>query len=84
MIEAFSSDVNIEKILIQKNAQGEGLSEIKQAAKEQNIPIQLVPIEKLNGLSKANHQGVLAFISKVKYMDLQEVIDFIETRGMLR
>ncbi|TRZ78848.1 MAG: 23S rRNA (guanosine(2251)-2'-O)-methyltransferase RlmB [Chitinophagaceae bacterium] len=81
LIEAFSSDVNIEKILIQKNAQGEGLSEIKQAAKEQNIPIQLVPIEKLNGLSKANHQGVLAFISKVKYMDLQEVIDFVVSKG---
>jgi len=81
LIEAFASDVNIEKILIQKNAQGERLSEIKQAAKEQNIPVQLVPIEKLNGLSKANHQGVLAFISKVKYMDLQEVIDFVVSKG---
>ncbi|MFZ9221571.1 MAG: RNA methyltransferase substrate-binding domain-containing protein, partial [Sediminibacterium sp.] len=77
IIESFSSDTNIEKILIQKNAQGEGLSEIKKAALDHNIPIQLVPIEKLNGMTKANHQGVLAFISMVKYMDLQEVIDFV-------
>ena len=81
LIEAFDSDTNIEKILIQKNAQGEGLSEIKQAAREKNIPVQLVPIEKLNGLSKANHQGVLAFISKVKYIELQEVIDFVVAKG---
>ena len=67
--------------MIQKNAQGEGLSEIKKAALDKNIPIQLVPIEKLNGMTKANHQGVLAFISMVKYMDLQEVIDFVVAKG---
>ena len=81
IIESFSSDTNIEKILIQKNAQGEGLSEIKKAALDHNIPILLVPIEKLNGMTKANHQGVLAFISMVKYMDLQEVIDFVVSKG---
>ena len=81
IIESFTSDTNIEKILIQKNAQGEGLSEIKKAALDNNIPIQLVPIEKLNGMTKANHQGVLAFISMVKYMDLQEVIDFVVSKG---
>lgn len=81
ILESFLSDTNIEKILIQKNAQGEGLSEIKKAALDKNIPIQLVPIEKLNGMTKANHQGVLAFISMVKYMDLQEVIDFVVAKG---
>ena len=81
IIESFLSDTQIEKILIQKNAQGEGLNEIKKAASEHHIPIQLVPIEKLNGMTKANHQGVLAFISMVKYMDLQEVIDFVVAKG---
>ena len=81
ILESFLSGTNIEKILIQKNAQGEGLSEIKKAALDNNIPIQLVPIEKLNGMTKANHQGVLAFISIVKYMDLQEVIDFVVAKG---
>lgn len=81
LLEAFESGTNIEKILIQKNAQGEGLSEIKNAARDKNIPIQLVPIEKLNGMSKANHQGVLAYISKVKYLELQEVIDFVVAKG---
>jgi 23S rRNA (guanosine2251-2'-O)-methyltransferase len=81
LIEAFESGINIEKILIQKNAQGEGLSEIKNIARDKSIPIQLVPIEKLNGMSKANHQGILAYISKVKYLELQEVIDFVVAKG---
>jgi len=81
LIEAFESGTNIEKILIQKNAQGEGLSEIKNIARDKSIPIQLVPIEKLNGMTKANHQGVLAFISKVKYLELQEVIDFVVAKA---
>ena len=63
LIESLNAGANIEKILLQKNAQGEGLDEIKQFAKTHTIPIQLVPIEKLNGMTKANHQGVLAFIS---------------------
>ena len=81
VLESFTSDTTIEKILIQKNAQGDGLVEIKNAAREKNIPVQLVPIEKLNGMTGANHQGVLAFISKVKYLDLQEVIDFVVAKG---
>jgi len=83
MIEALQSDTQIEKILIQKNATGEGLIDIKKFAKDRNIPIQLVPIEKLNGLSKANHQGVLAFLARVTYMDLQEVIDFVVGQGKM-
>jgi 23S rRNA (guanosine2251-2'-O)-methyltransferase len=81
LIESLNAGANIEKILLQKNAQGEGLDEIKQFAKTHTIPVQLVPIEKLNGMTKANHQGVLAFISNVKYLDLQEVIDFVVAKG---
>ena len=49
IIESFLSDTNIEKILIQKNAQGEGLSEIKKAALDNNIPIHDEPIVNRNG-----------------------------------
>ena len=52
LIESLNAGANIEKILLQKNAQGEGLDEIKQFAKTHTIPVQLVPIEKLNGMTK--------------------------------
>ena len=40
-------------------------------AKEQNIPVQYVPNEKLNSLTNINHQGIIAYRSAVRYQDLQ-------------
>jgi 23S rRNA (guanosine2251-2'-O)-methyltransferase len=81
LMEAIQSGRAIDKILLQKNLTGEVAHAIKQLAKENQIPVQLVPVEKLNGLSRANHQGVVAFASLVKYMDLQQVIDFVVGEG---
>jgi 23S rRNA (guanosine2251-2'-O)-methyltransferase len=82
LIEAIKSGKAIDKILFQKNVEGENIAIIRQLSKENNIPIQVVPIEKLNGLSRANHQGVMAFVARVAYMDLQEVIDQVVADGL--
>ncbi|MFY8005565.1 MAG: 23S rRNA (guanosine(2251)-2'-O)-methyltransferase RlmB [Chitinophagaceae bacterium] len=81
LLEAIQAGKPINKIMLQKNAQGDFLQTIKQVSRDANIPIQFVPVEKLNGLTKANHQGVIAFASMVKYYDLQEVIDFVVGKG---
>jgi 23S rRNA (guanosine2251-2'-O)-methyltransferase len=81
LIEALQSGKPIDKILLQKNTVGDNIHEIRTLAREQQVPIQLVPVEKLNGLTKANHQGVIAFTALVQYMDLQQVIDFVVTKG---
>ncbi|RTL54815.1 MAG: 23S rRNA (guanosine(2251)-2'-O)-methyltransferase RlmB [Sphingobacteriales bacterium] len=81
LIEAIEQGRAIDKILLQKNASGETVADIRQLSKQHQIPIQLVPVEKLNYLSKANHQGVIAFAALVPYMDLQEVIDFLVQQG---
>jgi len=81
LIEALQSGKPIDKILLQKNTNGDNIHEIRMLAREQQVPIQLVPIEKLNGLTKANHQGVIAYTALVQYMDLQQVIDFVVTKG---
>jgi 23S rRNA (guanosine2251-2'-O)-methyltransferase len=77
LIEAINAGKAIDKILFQKNVEGDSIGAIRHLAKENNIPIQVVPIEKLNGLSRANHQGVMAFVASVVYMDLQQVIDHV-------
>ena len=81
LIEAIQSGRAVDKILLQKNATGEVVSTIRSLSKEYNIPVQLVPVEKLNYLTKANHQGVIAFAALVQYMDLQQVIDFVVSKG---
>jgi 23S rRNA (guanosine2251-2'-O)-methyltransferase len=81
LIEAINAGKAIDKILFQKNVEGDSIGAIRHLAKEKNIPIQVVPIEKLNGLSRANHQGVMAFVASVVYMDLQQVIDHVISAG---
>ena len=69
--EALSKNTTFLKVYVQKGI-GESLKFIKQILNRHHVIYTEVPIEKLNGMTKANHQGVLAFISMVKYMDLQE------------
>ena len=71
----------MEKILMASNASGENISLIKLMAKQNLVPLQLVPVEKLNSIANIQHQGVLAFKSLIQYQDLQAVIDWINGRG---
>jgi 23S rRNA (guanosine2251-2'-O)-methyltransferase len=75
LIETIRSGRPVDKILLQRNTAGESIAEIRQLAREHHIPVQVVPVEKLGSLTRANHQGVVAFAGLVRYMDLQQVID---------
>jgi 23S rRNA (guanosine2251-2'-O)-methyltransferase len=81
LIEAIRSGRALDKILLQRNTSGEPIEEIRALAREYNIPIQVVPGEKLNSVTRANHQGVIAFAALVQYLDLQQVIDHIVSSG---
>ena len=81
LIEAIRSGRAVDKILLQRNTSGDAIAEIRQLAREHNIPIQVVPVEKLASMTRANHQGVLAFAGLVQYLDLQQVIDQVVTEG---
>ena len=81
LIEAIGAGRPIDKILMQKNLNGESISEIRKLARENNIPIQLVPQEKLNAMVRSNHQGVVGLGALMAYYDLQDVIDHCQNQG---
>ena len=81
IIEAIESGRTIDKIYFQRNVSGDSIGRIRELAKENNIPIQQVPTEKLYGISKANHQGCIAIAALVRYLDLQQVIDYVVGEG---
>ena len=81
IIEAIQSGRPIDKILFQHNVSGDSIGTIRQLARDNNIPIQQVPPEKLHGLSKANHQGCIAIAGLVQYLELQQVIDHVVGTG---
>ncbi|MEP6467063.1 MAG: 23S rRNA (guanosine(2251)-2'-O)-methyltransferase RlmB [Parafilimonas sp.] len=79
--EALTQNTGIDKILLFKNASGDVINEIRKLAKEQNVPVQYVPNEKLNSLTNTNHQGIIAYRSSVLYQDLQQIIDWTNDKG---
>lgn len=81
LIEAIRAGRALDKILLQRNVSGESIAEIRELARGNNIPVQVVPAEKLDFMTKANHQGVIAHVSLVQYLDLQQVIDHTVAGG---
>ena len=79
--EALLSDAHVEKLLIRRDAGGPGISQIKQLARDREVPWQPVPAEKLDKLTRVEHQGVIAFISQVEMQDLDEVIQQAFDKG---
>ncbi|MFB6453946.1 23S rRNA (guanosine(2251)-2'-O)-methyltransferase RlmB [Chitinophaga sp. Hz27] len=81
VIEAINSGKPIERIFMLRTATGDIIPQIKEQAQNFNIPVNLVPVEKLNGLTQANHQGVIALAGNVTYLDLQDVISHVTEQG---
>lgn len=81
VVEALESGRAIDKILLQANASGDIIGKIRQLAKQHNVPVQVVPAEKLSSITRANHQGCIALAALVKYMELQQVIDYVVNSG---
>ncbi len=81
VIEAIKSGKDIEKVLIKRDLTGDLISELMDILKRTNTPFQKVPIEKVNRVSQKNHQGVLAYISEIKYHKLDTVIPEIYENG---
>ena len=71
-----AGDREINKILISKNIHNDTkLTKIKEIAKENGIVFQFVAKEKFLPYAEFNHQGIIAQISPIKYMDLDEFLE---------
>lgn len=81
LLEALQQGTSIEKIFMLRSASGPEVSAIKQLARERNIPLSQVPVEKLNNLTKAQHQGVVAWTSLLQYVELQDAISHVVEQG---
>lgn len=72
--ETLKSGKTIERLLINKEASGTALG-VAASARDAGVPVQYVPLEKLNRMTRGNHQGVIALVSPIVYQPLEEVIN---------
>ena len=79
--EALLAGRNVERLLYRRGGSGGALRDVRQLAQDHGVPCQPVPIEKLDRLTRTEHQGVIAFLSEVDQQDLDEVISAAYERG---
>ena len=81
VIEAFASGREKDKVLIKKGLTGERVKELMDMIRQSGTPYQLVPVEKLNRITRKNHQGVIAFAALVSYSPVEEIVQQCFERG---
>ena len=81
IIEAIQSGKALDRIYINNKITGEAISTIRNLAAQHGIPVNYVPVEKLNSFNVEDHEGCVALISKVQYHNLQEVISWVVEKG---
>jgi len=81
VMEALEAGKEIDKVLIQMGLRVEHFRELIHMLDSREIPYQTVPIQKLNRVTGKNHQGIIAFISPVEYMDIEKLLPIIFEDG---
>ncbi len=74
VIEAIAAGKNIDKVMIQSGLTNDLVKELIAVARNNNIPIAFVPVEKLKRMSSKNHQGVICLLSSVAYASIDDLI----------
>lgn len=81
IIEAIKAEREINRILIQKGMNKDLFMELKEVLQGKDYNLQFVPVEKLNKVTTANHQGVLAYVSPIEYKVIEELVDQLIEEG---
>ena len=81
VIAAIENGQQLDRIYLDAKEQGPGIDSVKRLAATHAIPINIVPLAKLNSFNVTGHKGCIAQIARVQYHDLQSVISFVVDRG---
>ena len=81
VLEAMKNGQALERIYLHNKAVGADVAEIRNRAGTMQVPINYVPVEKLNSFNIDQHDGCVAMISRVHYQELQQVISWVVEKG---
>lgn len=83
IIEALEAGKEIDKVLLRKEIGGDLARELMAKLREYEVPLQRVPLERLNRITQKNHQGAIAILSPVGYHKLDQIIPTIFDEGRM-
>lgn len=83
VMEAIEAGKEIDKLIIRKDLSGPLSSELIEMARANRVVMQRVPVEKLNKITRKNHQGAIALMSAVTYHRLDHLVPQLFEAGVL-
>lgn len=81
VLEAVNAGKDLDKVLVRRGAGSDLLKRLMGELSRLEIPVQMVPVEKLNRITGKNHQGVIAYLSEVSYADITTLLPSIFEKG---
>lgn len=81
VMEAIDAEKQIDRVYIKKGSDSPLVLRVLEMCREFNINFQEVPIEKLNRLTRGNHQGIVAQMSPIEYYDINSVLEDVTKSG---
>ncbi len=81
VIEAIRAGKQIDRILIKQGLHGVLYHELMSEVKKHSIPFQIVPLERIEIVTKKNHQGILAWLSVIEYQNISNLLPSIFEKG---
>ncbi|MEG0500543.1 MAG: 23S rRNA (guanosine(2251)-2'-O)-methyltransferase RlmB, partial [Rikenellaceae bacterium] len=81
VMEAIDAEKQIDRVYIKKGSDSPLVLRVMEMCREYNVNFQEVPIEKLNRLTRGNHQGIVAQMSPIEYYDITNVLEDVAKSG---
>lgn len=81
VIEAIKAGKQIDRLLIKQGLQGSLYHELMTEVRTHNIVYQIVPLERIEIVTRKNHQGILAWLSLIEYQYIDNLLPMIFEKG---
>ena len=81
VLEAIDAGKDIDKIFLSKTLNDETAREISDRARMLRVPLQRVPVQKIDRITRRNHQGVLAMMAAVTYYRVEDLVPQLFDEG---
>lgn len=81
VIDAINTGQSVDKIFLQQGTRGEFEKEVRQLSRLHDIPVRVIPKERMNKMTRKNHQGIIAYLSLIRYYKIEDVLPMIYEKG---
>lgn len=82
VVEALKAGDPVDKVYLLQGTRGELEKELRHLCKDRDVPMTMVPKEKMQRMVKGNHQGVIAQLAAAAYHNIEDILPQLYEQGL--